>query len=93
MNYYVLEFAYTRDDDYSYEYKYFDNAEDALDFANKVCHTTIGYEKMKHPEDITLLRIPSTDFLEYLNNQIDYDQPCMVAHWDDVDTYIKKPVL
>lgn len=92
MNYYVLEFSYGRNDVYSYKYKYFDNAEDALDFANKICYTTIGYDEMKHPEDISLIRIPDYDFLAFLNNQDDCDWPCM-AHWFEIGTYIRKPVL
>ena len=91
MNYYVLEFSYGRDDVYDYKYKYFDNAEDALDFAHRVCYTNCGYDEMKHPESVCLIRIPDYDFLVFLNNPSGCDWPCM-AQWFEVDAYVKKSV-
>lgn len=86
--FWILECAIVQDEDYSYKYFYFDNAEDALEKANSICRIKSEWENANCPESIGLLCIPGDCLLTFLNEPDSYDWICM-AHWFDIDTHHK----
>ena len=87
---YVIEFSTVNGFNESYHYRYFDNAEDALDYANKVSYTKEAYNNEHCPTDLALVRIPIEKFSEWvMSNPNECDWP-MLASWFEIDNYVRK---
>lgn len=80
---YALEF-YDREFSDECAYKYFTSELDALEYMDKVCSNKSLYNRLRKPTTASLLEIPYSDFLDFLNDPAGEDWYCS-THWFDID--------
>lgn len=87
---YAIEITTVNGFNEAYHYRYFDNAEDALEYANKVVYTKEGYNDERCPTDLALIKVPMEKFSDWaMGNQSQYDFP-MLASWFEIDNYVRQ---